>query len=124
VKRILLLSIALILVVWAHGATPAVQLAGTSASHRVSLGNSGSSFIPTVGQQVPSGTPSQTENEPTKGGAGLGQALLDMSEPASLLLLGTALLCIVCVRRRLPTYLRQRQIKIKAAWQVVSGFFF
>lgn len=127
VKRVIFLAIILILVVRAHGkAASAVRLDGAGTNYAVLSNGSGPNFIPAVGQQLPSEiTPqTQTANEPAKGLASLGEGLLEMSEPASLLLLGTVLLCIVAIRRRLPNYLRERQINIKAAWQVVSGLFF
>jgi len=123
VKRIALLAVVLILIFGTHGkASSTVRQADARVNHSLLSSNSGSNFVPIVTQPLPSGTAPQPQ--PTKHVADLAEALLEMSEPASLLLLGTTLLCFVGITRRLPNYLRAKQIDIKAAWQVVSGFFF
>ena len=125
VKRIVFLAIILVLVIRAHGkTTSAVRLDGAGTNHAVLSTSSGSNFIQTAGRHFPSVTTPQIANEAGKGVANLTEGLLEMSEPESLLLLGTTLLCIVWIRRRLPNHVRDRHIKIKSAWQVVSGFFF
>jgi len=116
------------LVVWAHErpATAVVAGADVSQHYSVATGSGDSAGVRDFGsrdsQAAPKAGPQSVVRIPRSGGT-LIDAVLDMSEPDSLVLLGIGLLSIVGIRRRLPGYLRHRQIKLRSAWQVVSGFF-
>ena len=123
VKRIVFFGIILILVFRAHGKTaPTAPAADVDASYAVTLSGDTPGATTDIGVHGPSLV--VTPQPESQGGPGLADAVMNMSEPSSLALLGLTLLLIVRIGRRLPDSLRQRQFKIRSAWQVVSGFFF
>ena len=126
-KRLVFFGILLILVVRAHGnAATAVPAAGADKDHTVVLNNSATpraSNPSTLDESWPAKIAYKGENAPAKFILSIPETVLEMSEPASLTLLGLVLLSLVGITRRLPNYLRERQIKIRAAWEVLSGFF-